>query len=458
MASRGSVLVVDDDAVFRDALSRFLERQGYAVETEARADGGLDALERAPFDVVITDLRMPGIDGIELVRRARSRDPDAVCIVITGYGTAEQSIKALREGAFWFIDKSYDDLATIGGLVEKGVEHRQLWRRNRQLEQQVRARYGFDNIVGESAALRETLDLVRRVADTEATVLVLGESGTGKELIARALHVESPRAREAFVAVNCGAIPEPLLESELFGHVRGAFTGADRDRAGRFAAARGGTLFLDEIGDMSPDLQRKLLRALQEREFERVGSNVTEPLDARIVSATNRDLPALVRQGEFRSDLYFRLSVVPIQLPALRERAGDIPLLADHFLSIHRRKYPGLKGISDPALKRLAGYAWPGNVRELESVIERAAILRRDGFVTEDDIPDAIQPSPASMPCIRLSEEGVDLNGVLQQLQTDLIRQALDATGWNKNRAAQLLGLKRTTLLEKIRARGLERS
>jgi DNA-binding NtrC family response regulator len=458
MARRGSILVVDDDAVFRDALTRFLERQGYEVEAETRADSGLDALERAPFDVVITDLRMPGIDGIELVRRARSRDPDVVCIVITGYGTAEQSIKALREGAFWFIDKSYDDLATIGGLVEKGVEHRQLRRRNRQLEQQVRARHGFDNIVGESPALRQTLDLVRRVADTEATVLVLGESGTGKELIARALHAESPRAREAFVAVNCGAIPEPLLESELFGHVRGAFTGADRDRAGRFAAARRGTLFLDEIGDMSPDLQRKLLRALQEREFERVGSNQTEPLDARIVSATNRDLPALVREGGFRADLYFRLSVVPIQLPALRERAGDIPLLAEHFLSAHRNKYPALKGISDPALKRLVGYAWPGNVRELESIIERAAILRREGFVTEDDIPDAIQPSAASTPSIRLPEEGIDLNGVVHELQTDLIRQALDATDWNKNRAAQLLGLKRTTLLEKIRARGLERS
>ena len=458
MARRGSILVVDDDAVFGDALTRFLERHGYEVEAETRADSGLDALERAPFDVVITDLRMPGIDGIELVRRARSRDPDVVCIVITGYGTTEQSIKALREGAFWFIDKSYDDLETIGGLVEKGVEHRQLRRRNRQLEQQVRARYGFDNIVGESPALRQTLDLVRRVADTEATVLVLGESGTGKELIARALHAESPRAREAFVAVNCGAIPEPLLESELFGHVRGAFTGADRDRAGRFAAARRGTLFLDEIGDMSPGLQRKLLRALQEREFERVGSNQTEPLDARIVSATNRDLPVLVREGGFRADLYFRLSVVPIQLPALRERTGDIPLLAEHFLSAHRNKYPGLKGISDPALKRLAGYAWPGNVRELESIIERAAILRREGFVTEDDIPDAIQPSTASTPSIRLPEEGIDLSGVVHELQTDLIRQALDATGWNKNRAAQLLGLKRTTLLEKIRARGLERS
>ena len=209
---------------------------------------------------------------------------------------------------------------------------------------------------------------------------------------------------------------------------------------------------------MSPDLQRKLLRALQEREFERVGSNLTEPLDARIVSATNRDLPVLVREGEFRADLYFRLSVVPIQLPALRERPGDIPLLADHFLSVHRNKYPGLKGISDPALKRLAGYAWPGNVRELQSIIERAAILRREGFVTEDDIPDAIQPSAASTPRIRLPEEGIDLNGVIQELQTDLIRQALDATGWNKNRASQLLGLKRTTLLEKIRARGLERS
>jgi DNA-binding NtrC family response regulator len=400
---------------------------------------------------------MPGIDGLELVRRARRRDPDAVCVVITGYGTAERSVEALREGAFWFVDKTYDALETIERLVEKGVEHRRLRRRNRQLERQVRARYGFDNIIGESAALRETLDVVRRVADTDATVLVLGESGTGKELIARALHAESPRASEPFIAVNCGAIPESLLESELFGHVRGAFTGADRDRTGRFSAAQGGTLLLDEIGDMSPDLQRKLLRALQEREFERVGSSRTEPLDVRIVAATNQDPVALMREGRFRRDLYFRLSVVPIRVPPLRERAGDVAVLAAHFVSIQRRKYPELQGISDPALKRLAAHDWPGNVRELEAVIERAAILRREGFITEDDLPETVQPGAAGAPRVRLSEEGIDLNAVVGELQTDLIRQALDATGGNKNRAAQLLGLKRTTLLEKIRARGLDR-
>jgi DNA-binding NtrC family response regulator len=455
LGDRGSILVVDDDAVFRGALSRFLGEQDFAVEAVSSADAGLAALEGGPFDVVLTDLRMPGSDGIDLVRRARRHDPDCVCIVITGFGSAERSVEALREGAFWFVDKSYEDLSTIGGLIERAVEHRRLRLRNRDLERQVDSRHGFEGIVGRSPVLLETLDAVRRVADTEASVLLLGESGTGKELFARGLHAGGPRHEGPFVAVNCGAIPETLLESELFGHVRGAFTGAERDRVGRFASARGGTLFLDEIGDMSLDLQRKLLRVLQEREFDPVGSDESVPLDARIVAATNQDLRTLVQEGRFRDDLYFRLAVVPIRVPPLRERYGDVSLLVLHFVRLQQRSYPALRGVSDPALKRLSGYDWPGNVRELESVVERAAILRREGLVTEEDLPETVQPCTALSPRVPLPEEGLDFAAAVGAFETDLIRQALEATGGNKNRAAHLLGLKRTTLLEKIRAKGL---
>jgi transcriptional regulator with GAF, ATPase, and Fis domain len=309
--------------------------------------------------------------------------------------------------------------------------------------------------VGTSEALRATLELVRRVAETDASVLILGESGVGKELIARALHYNSPRAEKSFIAVNCGALPEDLLESELFGHVRGAFTGADRDRIGRFAAADAGTLFLDEIGDMSPKLQIKLLRVLQEREFEPVGSSRTQSVDIRIVTATNQDLEKLIRERRFREDLYFRLSVVPIEVPPLRERREDILLLVDHFLQIQRRQYPNITGITEGAMKALAEYAWPGNVRELEGLIERLVILRQDGWIDESDLPPQIRTGGGDTIRIPLSPGGVDLRSVIDSIETDLIRQALEATRWNKNRAAQLLQVKRTTLVEKIRSKGL---
>jgi len=451
----GSVLVVDDDALFRAALVRYLEGEGFSVVAEGDPGAAIERLEQRPFDLVVTDLRMPGMDGIAFVRRVRAIDPEAVCIVVTGFGSPERSIEALDAGAFWFIEKSYERLACLAPLIAKAVEFRRLHGANRQLQRQLESRYGFENIVGESEPLRDTLEVVRRVADSEATVLVLGESGAGKELIARALHYNSSRAQRPFVAVNCGAIPEELLESELFGHVRGAFTGALRDRIGRFAAANGGTLFLDEIGDMSPQLQTKLLRALQEREFVPVGSSRTERVDVRIVAATNQNLPQLIRERRFREDLYFRLAVVPIEVPALRHRREDIPLLVRHFLEVQRRSYPEIQGVTEAALKRMVEYDWPGNVRELQALIERLTILRRTGWIDEPELPSNVVGHALERPTVSLPATGVDFEALVSSYEQELILQALEATGWNKNRASQLLGLKRTTLVEKIRAKGI---
>jgi DNA-binding NtrC family response regulator len=456
--SRDTVLVVDDDAVFRAALTRYLEQEGFETCSVASADAALAELDERPFDLVITDLRMPGVDGIELIRRVRKTDPEAVCIVVTGFGSPERSIEALEAGAFWFIEKSYERLEAFRGLIERALEQRRLRARNVQLQRQLQVRYGFENIVGESPPLRATLDTVRKVADSRATVLILGESGSGKEQIARAIHYNSSRRERPFVAVNCGAIPEQLLESELFGHVRGAFTGAHRDREGRFSAADGGTLFLDEIGDMSSILQTKLLRVLQEQEFEPVGSSKTRQVDVRIVAATNQNLEELIRERRFREDLYFRLSVVPIRLPSLRERRDDIPLLVEHFLNIQRREHPDIEGVHDATLKRLREHHWPGNIRELESLVERLVILKRSGWITEEDLPAEIGGSEVAFQRVALPPEGVDFDSLVDEFAADLIRQALEATGWNKNQASLLLGLKRTTLVEKIRSKGIKKA
>jgi DNA-binding NtrC family response regulator len=455
--TRGSVLVVDDEVVFRSSLVRHLEDLGYEVGAAGDADSGLQMLLARSYEVVLTDLRMPGTDGIEFVRRVRKVDPDVLTIVLTAFGSTEQSLDAFDAGAFWFIDKERSQRVEIfGRLVEKALEHRRLRVRNVQLQRQLEARYGFANVIGRSESLSVTLELVRKVADTEATVLVLGESGVGKELIARALHFNSRRADQPFVPVNCGAIPEELLESELFGHVRGSFTGAFRDREGRFASADGGTLFLDEIGDMSSTLQTKLLRVLQEREFEPVGSSRTRRVDVRIVAATNQNLPALIREGRFREDLYFRLNVVPIEVAPLRERREDIPLLVKHFVDVQRRNYPEVEGISDGAVKRLTEHDWPGNVRELESLVERLVILKQSGWITEADLPPDVGGQPPELRRVALPEEGVDFTAVVEAFESDLIRQALDATSWNKKQAADLLNLKRTTLVEKIRSKAIE--
>ncbi len=452
---RGSILVVDDDALFREALVRYLEEQKYDVSSKGDPQSALQLLEERPYDLLLTDLKMPGMDGIALIDRVRQIDPDILSIVITGFGTTDRSIEALHHGAFWFIDKSYDRIASFGLLVEKALELRRLKSSNRQLQRQLEVKYGLSSIIGDSAAICDMLDTICKVAPTEARVLIIGESGSGKELVAHAIHYNSPRAERPFVAVNCGAVPEELLESELFGHVKGAFTGAIRDREGRFSAADGGTLLLDEIGDMSPSLQIKFLRVIQEMEYEPVGSSKTLRADVRIIAATNQNLPELIKEKKFRQDLFFRLNVVPIEVPPLRGRRDDIPLLVDHFLNRQRRNYPELKGIDSAALKRLINYSWPGNVRELEALIERLSIMRREGWIEEDELPPEVTGRSVDQPTITIPPDGVDFAGLVDTFETDLILQALDATEWNKNRAAKLLGLRRTTLVEKIRSKGL---
>jgi DNA-binding NtrC family response regulator len=451
---------VDDEELYRRALERILVRSGCAVSAARDAQEAMAIVAAQPADLVLCDVKMPGVNGIELVRQIRDFDPDLPCIVITGYGSAENSVEALRAGAYWYLQKPFDQgsLDVVRRLVEQAIEHGRLKAENRRLHHQLRERYRFENIVGQSPGLRQVLELVEKVADTDATVLVRGESGSGKELIARSIHYNSRRADRMFVTVNCGAIPEELLESELFGHVRGAFTNAVSHREGRFSVAHGGTIFLDEIGDMSPNLQVKLLRVLQDRTFEPVGSSKTLSVNVRVVAATHQDLEQAIRERRFREDLFYRLNVIPIEVPPLRERREDIPLLVQHFLDYaNQEQSKRIDGISAPALQMLCGYAWPGNVRELENLIERLVILKGEGEIGPDDLPPPIGRAGPQLPEVPpIPEGGLDFNDVVGRYETDLILQALEQTHWNKNRAAQLLGLNRTTLIEKIKKKGLE--
>jgi DNA-binding NtrC family response regulator len=413
-----------------------------------------------PIDLVLADIQMPGINGLELIRQIHEIAPDLPCIVITGYGSAEHSVEALRAGAFWYLEKPFDQahLDVVRRLVDQAIELGRLRAENRILQSQLRSRYRFENIVGSSGALRSVLDVVAKVAETDSTVLITGESGTGKELIARAIHFNSPRSERVFVTVNCGAIPEELLESELFGHVRGAFTNAVAHREGRFSVADGGTIFLDEIGDMSPILQVKLLRVLQDRTFEPVGSSKTLAVDVRVLAATNQDLDEAIRERRFREDLFYRLNVIPIEVPPLRDRADDIPLLAHHFLEVaNQDKGKKVDGISRAAMELLCAYEWPGNVRELENLMERLVVLCSSGEIQPDDLPPAFHRREApSVTVPQLPPSGLSFRNVVDDFETDLILQALEQTHWNKNKAARLLGLNRTTLLEKIKKKGLE--
>jgi len=460
---RSRVLIVDDEELYRRALERILVRCGHSVVAARDAGEAMRVVSSEPIDLVLCDVRMPGISGLELVRQIRDADPDLPCIVVTGYGSAEQSVEALHAGAFWYLEKPFEQrsLDVVRRLVERAIEHRRLRSENRLLQSQLRSRYRFDNVIGQGAALRAVLDLVERVADSDSTVLITGESGTGKELIARAIHYNSRRADRMLVTVNCGAIPEELLESELFGHVKGAFTNAVAHREGRFAAADGGTIFLDEIGDMSSNLQVKLLRVLQERSFEPVGSEKTVRVDVRVIAATNQDLADAIRRQSFREDLYYRLNVIPIEVPPLRRRKEDIPLLVEHFLArLNQEKGRSVEGFAPAALDRLIEYDWPGNVRELENLVERLVVLRGSGVIEEADLPAGYRRGAESseLPVPVVGPGGVPFNEVIDRIETSMILQALEQTHWNKNRAAQLLGLNRTTLIEKIKKKKLEPS
>jgi DNA-binding NtrC family response regulator len=454
------VLVVDDNEFYRSALERMLSRAGYAV-TSARDGGEALALVSAqPLDLVLCDVKMPGISGHELVRQVHDVNPDLPCIVITGYGGAESSLEALQAGAYWYLDKGNDQSAhdVLRKLAAQAIEHGRLKAENRQLHRQLQGRYRFDQIVGASEPLRRVLERVERVAETDSTVLITGESGTGKELVARAIHFNSARAERMFVTVNCGAIPEELLESELFGHVRGAFTNAVAAREGRFSLAHGGTIFLDEIGDMSPSLQVKLLRVLQDRSFEPVGSSQTQRVDVRVIAATNQNLAVAIRERRFREDLFYRLNVIPIETPPLRSRKDDLPLLVSHFLKKvqEERRVPACS-LEREAFERLCAHDWPGNVRELENTIERLVVLKGGGEIGVADLPDALREAggAAAAAAPKLPANGLPLAATVDRYEAELIRQALDQTGWNKNQAAKLLSMNRTTLIEKIKKHGL---
>lgn len=382
------------------------------------------------------------------------------CIVITGYGSAESSVEALRAGAYWYLEKPFDQghLDVVRKLVEQAIEHGRLKSENRLLQGQLRSKYSFENIIGTSSGLRDVLETVSKVAMTDSTVLVTGESGTGKELVARAIHFNSKRADKMFVTVNCGAIPEELLESELFGHVRGAFTNAVANREGRFSLAHEGTIFLDEIGDMSATLQVKLLRVLQDRTFELVGSSKTLTVDVRVIAATNQNLEDAIADRRFREDLYYRLNVIPIVVPPLRERRDDIPLLTQHFLNIANEGRGDQRiEFSDEVIERLTGFEWPGNVRELENLVERLVTLSTSHRVVATDLPSTLQESSPSLPAApQIPPQGLSFRDVVDQFESDLILQALEITHGNKNRAAQLIQMNRTTMLEKMKKKGVK--
>jgi DNA-binding NtrC family response regulator len=459
---KAQVLVVDDHELYRKAVERILVRAGYQVFTARDANEAMQRVTREPLDLVLCDVKMPGISGLELIRQIREHEPDLPCIVITGYGGAEASLEALRAGAYWYLEKPVEPAHhdVLRRLASQAIEHGRLKTENRLLQRQLQGRYRFENLIGSSAALQRVLDVVERVADTDSTVLVTGESGTGKEMVARALHWNSHRAERMFVTVNCGAIPEELLESELFGHVRGAFTNAVSHREGRFSLANGGTIFLDEIGDMSPNLQVKLLRVLQDRTFEPVGSSHSVKVDVRVIAATNQRLEQAIRERRFREDLYYRLNVIPIEVPPLRERPEDVPLLVSHFLRrASEEKKLGACTFAPEALERLGQHEWPGNVRELENLVERLVILRGEGEIGVADLPATLRAGasglPTSAPRETLPQTGLSFHEVVNRFEADLILQALERTHWNKNQAARLLGLNRTTLLEKIKKKGL---
>jgi DNA-binding NtrC family response regulator len=434
MESKGRILVVDDEVNARNALTELLRDDGYAVE--AAADGFKALGKMADFapDLVLTDLKMPGMDGIQLLAKLRESDPELPVVMMTAFGEVETAVGAMRAGARDYLSKPVN-VGELTLIVAREMSARRLRAEAGMLRARLAERYSFDNIVGNSAPMQEVFKTVSQVASSRASVLITGESGTGKELIAAAIHQHSPRANGPFVKLHCAALAETLLESELFGHERGSFTGAAGRRDGRFQQANHGTLFLDEIGDISPTVQVKLLRFLQEREFERVGGNETISVDVRVLAATNRDLPQLVSDGKFREDLYYRLNVIAIEMPALRKRPSDVPLLAGHFL----RKYAEengkpIKGFSGEALERLTTYNWPGNVRELENVVERAVVLARTGEITGGDLPPSVVPAGKGT--------GLQIPGAtMDQIERYAITKTLESTGGSTSRAAEILGI-----------------
>ena len=449
------ILIAEDNYLSRENLAELLTMSGYDVKAVENGRDAMDAMMAGKYDLIITDLIMPQADGLELLKFTKEMKPDTVVIMITGHGTVNTAVDAMKLGAFDYITKPIkDDLVKL--TVLRALSYVKLKEENITLKGQLKDKYDFGKLIGYSDCMKKIFDTIEKVSNSDSTILIDGESGTGKELVARAIHFNSNQKNHPFIPVNCGAIPEELLESELFGHEKGAFTGAIRTRIGRFELAQGGTIFLDEISDMSPALQVKMLRVIQEKEFERIGGIKTIQVDVRIVAATNQNLEKAVAEKKFREDLFYRINVIPIHLPPLRERGPDIAILANHFLrKFNKLKKKNLSCFTPDALSCLIHYPWPGNVRELENLIEMFVVMMEGGEIKVSDLPPKIlsqkDPEPSSSCHIDLPVNGLNYNEMVSRFEKDLLLQALRKSSGVKNRAAKLLNLNRTTLVEKLK-------
>jgi two-component system response regulator AtoC len=454
MKDRIRILLIEDEELSRESLTRLLKNAGYAVDGAESGEKAMQLLALDNYDIIVADLFLPDSNGIEILKKVKGNSPETEVILITGHASAETAVKAMKEGAFDYITKplNFEELQFI---LAKVVEKHQLLNENVYLRKQLRDKFGFPNIIGNSPAMQKVFSRMKRIVATESTVLILGESGTGKELVAKAVHFNGPRREKSFIAVNCAAIPESLLESELFGHVKGSFTGAIRDKIGKFEAANQGSIFLDEIGTMPMHLQTKMLRVLQEQEVERVGSNKPVKLDVRVISATNINLDEEVKKGNFREDLFYRLNVIPIVIPPLRQRVEDILPLTKHFIVKYclEMKRP-VMAISKEAVEVLELYQWPGNVRELENMVERIVALTDGNTINLQDIPTNIREQVMT----KVTERGVDLTRTINEIEKQMISEALALSKGVKAQAAAMLKLNRTTLVEKMRRLGIAES
>lgn len=445
---KANILIIDDDTSLRRVLEYNLQEEGYDVQAAASGEEGLYLFGQSQPDLVMTDMKMSGMDGLMLLKSIKERSPETLVIIITAFGTVDVAVAAMKAGAYDYITKPFNRDA-LRLTVKKALQFSGLTEENKRLKSELSDKADFRTIVGSSKEMGKVFDVIRKVADTEASVLITGESGTGKELVARSIHANSSRKNAPFVAINCAAIPRDLLESELFGHVKGAFTGAVKDKIGKFQVAEGGTLFLDEVGELPIELQPKLLRALQEKEIEPVGGTKVQKLDVRVVSATNLDVDKAIANGTFREDLYYRLSVIPVHLPPLRERREDIPLLIKYFCAKH-----GSDKITfdKDAFNTLVIYPWPGNVRELENTVERLLIMRNRDVISIDELPEKLLVNvPSGSAIIKLPDEGYSL----EQLEREIVVEALERNGWNQTAAARFLRIPRHTLIYRIEKYGI---